>query len=214
MEEQGEDSQEMMMGLMQQFNQLQMQHQEMQHQEEQNTLETMQHQQVQHHHRHHLGHHDGDGADSKFSDITPSSSYHVLKTTINSNARGRSMEPGPDNGRLGTHSTLANSRTHTPVPASPGLDSNFAIKSHTTGTENDVEFLHEGVNAFYEERAATSESFESANNSKGAGVAPKWLRVARPKASRHHSQHALQQHFTSRSKSRSTKEGEAQQTQY
>jgi len=93
-------------------------------------------------------------------------------------------------------------------------DSNFAIKSHTTGTENDVEFLHEGVNAFYEERAATSESFESANNSKGAGVAPKWLRVARPKASRHHSQHALQQHFTSRSKSRSTKEGEAQQTQY
>jgi len=149
MEEQGEDSQEMMMGLMQQFNQLQMQHQEMQHQEEQNMLETMQHQQVQHHHRHHLGHHDGDGGDSKFSDITPSSSYHVLKTTINSNARGRSMEPGPDNGRLGTHSTLANSRTHTPVPASPGLDSNFAIKSHTIGTEKEVEFLNEGVDAFF-----------------------------------------------------------------
>jgi len=88
-----------------------------------------------------------DGADSKFSDITPSSSHH--HRDISQPARGRSMEP--NNGRLGQHirSTSAHSRTHSAVPDSPGLESNEALTSYAS-TEKDVMFLNEGVDAFYE----------------------------------------------------------------
>ena len=132
--------------------------QELQHQES-NILENMENEQhhwdvdacnVEHEHQQHRCH-DGGVADSRFSNITKSSSHHLLKSNISGSNRGRTMDH--QNGRLGTHirSTSANSRTHPPVPASPGMDSDFAMPSHAS-TEKDVDFLNEGVDAFYEEQ--------------------------------------------------------------